>query len=127
MGEGEDGPKATGRKPRRRRHPRRELFGPRSGNGYADLAAYDADGNGWIDEADPVFTRLRLWCWDGTGEARFLALGEVGIGAIYLAYAPGAFNLRDGQNQVQGRIRRTGIFFREDGTAGTTHCLDLIV
>ena len=27
-----------------------ELFGTKSGDGFADLAAYDADGNGWIDE-----------------------------------------------------------------------------
>ena len=33
------------------KHPR-ELFGTKSGNGFADLAKYDSDGNGWIDEAD---------------------------------------------------------------------------
>ena len=33
----------------------RQLFGPTSGDGFADLAAYDSDANGWIDEADPVF------------------------------------------------------------------------
>lgn len=27
-----------------------ELFGTKSGDGFADLAEYDADGNGWIDE-----------------------------------------------------------------------------
>ena len=26
-----------------------ELFGTKSGNGYADLAEYDIDKNGWID------------------------------------------------------------------------------
>src|SRR6185295_8479743 len=32
----------------------RELFGPQTGSGFAELASYDADGNGWIDEGDPV-------------------------------------------------------------------------
>lgn len=31
------------------------------GDAFADLAAHDSHGNGWIDEADPVFTRPRLW------------------------------------------------------------------
>ena len=29
-----------------------ELFGTKSGDGFADLAEYDEDGNGWIDEDD---------------------------------------------------------------------------
>ena len=28
----------------------KELFGTASGNGFGDLAAYDQDNNGWIDE-----------------------------------------------------------------------------
>jgi len=31
-----------------------ELFGTKSGDGFADLAKYDSDGNGWIDENDPI-------------------------------------------------------------------------
>ena len=41
-----------------------ELFGPRTGNGFAELAAYDEDGNGWIDEADSIYERLRIWTRD---------------------------------------------------------------
>ena len=43
-----------------------ELFGTKSGDGFKDLAKYDLDGNGWIDEADPI--------WSKKGSARF-ALG----------------------------------------------------
>jgi hypothetical protein len=38
-----------------------ELFGPGTGNGFAELARHDSDGNGWIDEADPVYQQLRVW------------------------------------------------------------------
>ncbi|KAB2961932.1 VCBS repeat-containing protein, partial [Zoogloea sp.] len=45
----------------------RQLFGPNSGDGFADLARYDSDANGWIDEADPVFGRLGVWTPDAQG------------------------------------------------------------
>jgi hypothetical protein len=32
-----------------------ELFGARSGDGFAELAALDGDGNGWIDEGDAAW------------------------------------------------------------------------
>lgn len=38
-----------------------ELFGTKSGDGFADLAEYDEDGNGWIDEDDGIFSQLRIW------------------------------------------------------------------
>jgi hypothetical protein len=44
-----------------------ELFGPSTGNGFTELAGYDADHNGWIDEADPIYGRLSLWNGDVTG------------------------------------------------------------
>src|SRR5690554_2800976 len=31
-----------------------ELFGPQTGQGFAELAAYDEDGNGWIDSNDSL-------------------------------------------------------------------------
>ncbi len=45
-----------------------ELFGTKSGNGFADLAAYDEDGNGWIDENDAVFDLLKVWYRDSSGK-----------------------------------------------------------
>jgi hypothetical protein len=36
-----------------------ELFGPATGSGFGELAALDGDGNGWIDENDDAFARLR--------------------------------------------------------------------
>jgi hypothetical protein len=38
----------------------RELFGPRTGDGFAELAAYDDDGNNWIDENDGIHDNLSI-------------------------------------------------------------------
>ncbi|MDE6686673.1 MAG: hypothetical protein K2K17_05105, partial [Lachnospiraceae bacterium] len=45
-----------------------ELFGTKSGNGFADLAAYDDDGNGWIDENDAIWSKLLIWTKDEHGK-----------------------------------------------------------
>lgn len=102
-----------------------ELFGPQTGNGFAELAAYDQDGNGWIDEADEIFDRLRIWTRDAQGNETLLALGEKGIGAIYLGYADTPFSMRDSQNQENGQLRSTGIFLRENGSTGSIQQVDL--
>ena len=44
-----------------------ELFGTRNGDGFADLAQYDEDGNGWIDENDSIWSKLKIWCKDENG------------------------------------------------------------
>ncbi len=97
-----------------------ELFGPRTGNGFADLAAYDADGNGWVDENDPIFTKLRVWTQDGLS-----TLSENGIGAISTSSAETPFALKDATNALQANVRATGIYLSEDGAAGTIQQVDL--
>jgi len=102
-----------------------ELFGPQSGSGFQDLAQYDQDKNQWIDENDPIFNKLRIWTKDDTGKDQLLALGEVGIGAIYLGHVSTNFTLR--QPEVQGKIRESSFFLREDGTAGAIQEVDMRV
>lgn len=102
-----------------------ELFGTKSGNGFADLAVYDEDGNGWIDEGDSVFDRLRIW--ENSGESsRLLALGEVGVGAIYLGSAKSDFEYRNPRGDVLGALRSTGLFLFEDGRGGNISQIDFV-
>jgi hypothetical protein len=75
-----------------------ELFGPQSGNGFEELAQYDNDNNGWIDESDSIYEKLRIWSKDGNGNDYLFALGEKGIGAIYLGNIGTEFNITDNQN-----------------------------
>lgn len=105
----------------------RELFGPSSGDGFAELAAYDEDGNQWIDENDSVFDRLRIWERDAAGNFSLLGLAQRDIGAISLQKASTPFALNDSANNTLGQVRTTGLFLRESGTAGTVQQLDLVV
>lgn len=104
-----------------------ELFGPKSGNGFSDLAAYDIDKNSWIDENDAIFDKLRIWSKDADGKDYLFALGEKGIGAIYLGNISTSYALKDSNNQTDAQLQRTGIFLNESGTAGTIQHIDLSV
>lgn len=105
----------------------RELFGALSGNGFADLSAYDLDGNGWIDRADPVFEQLQVWIGAGTGDERLKSLQDLGIGAIYLGSASTPFSINDPANDQLGQLRSTGVFVYESGEVGTVQQIDLAV
>ncbi|MCR4584726.1 MAG: hypothetical protein K5686_03285 [Lachnospiraceae bacterium] len=104
-----------------------ELFGTRSGDGFADLAEYDSDGNGWIDEADPVFDRLKIWVVDADGSRQLYSLKDKNIGAICLASADTEFSLTSLQdNNLNGKIRKSGVFLYEDGRAGSMMHIDIM-
>lgn len=102
-----------------------ELFGTKSGNGFADLALYDIDKNGWIDEADEIFDKLKIWTMDRDGTQKLLGLKEAGVGALYLGSSAADFSLKDANNATQAMIRSTGMFLYEDGRTGTLQQLDL--
>ncbi len=102
-----------------------ELFGPQSGDGFGDLAEYDEDGNGWIDENDSIWNKLKIWCRNEKGENELYTLAEKGVGAICLQKAATDFALKDTKNQAKGYIRSTGIFLYENGNVGSVQHLDL--
>ncbi len=104
-----------------------ELFGTRSGDGFADLAAYDEDGNGWIDENDEIFSKLRIWSKDKDGNDVLKTLKEADVGAIYLGSASSQFSITDEKNNdVLGAVRATGVYLKEStGMAGTVQQVDL--
>ncbi len=105
-----------------------ELFGTQSGDGFADLAAYDTDGNGWIDEADAIFDKLRIWTKDANGNDILCAIGKAGVGAIYLGNQQTEFALNSTKdNSTNALIRKTGIFLYENGGCGTIQHLDMAI
>jgi hypothetical protein len=99
-----------------------ELFGATSGNGFAELAAFDNDHNGWIDEADPVFAQLAVWSGDN-----WSSLAGRGVGALYTGAVDAPFSLKNSENGLLGEIRAAGIYLTEAGTAGALQQLDLAV
>lgn len=103
-----------------------ELFGTASGDGFADLAAYDDDGNGWIDENDAIWSKLLIWTKDENGKDVLYHLKDKGIGAICLESVDTEFSLKSlKDNAVNGKIRKTGVFLYENGMAGTVQHLDI--
>lgn len=104
-----------------------ELFGPESGNGFSELAKYDFDGNRWIDEADNVYGKLRIWTRDSAGNDLLLTLADKNIGAIYLGSIEAKFNMKDNKNALQGEVSKMGVFLKNDGSAGTVQQIDLTI
>lgn len=102
-----------------------ELFGTASGNGFADLAAYDEDGNGFIDEGDEIFDKLKIWIMDENGNEQLVSLKEKGVGAICLQNMSTDFSITGQDNQTRGMIRNTGFFLYESGAAGSIQHVDV--
>lgn len=101
-----------------------ELFGPETGNGFAELARLDSDRNGWIDEGDPAFADLRLW--QGMEEDRQLVrrLDEAGVGALATLAAETPFALKEHGEQV-GQMRSSSVWLGETGGAGVVRQIDV--
>ena len=105
-----------------------ELFGTKSGDGFKDLAAFDEDGNGWIDENDSIYSKLKVWTKDEAGNDYLINLKDADVGAIYLDNVDTQFSLKDGNNRLNGEIKKTGIYLHEStGAAGTLNHVDLAV
>jgi hypothetical protein len=104
-----------------------ELFGPNTGDGFTELAEYDEDGNNWIDENDSIYDRLRIWTKDAAGNDVLFALGQKGVGAIYLGNTSTSFEMKDSGNNLQGQVKNSGVFLYESGLAGTIQQIDLAV
>lgn len=104
-----------------------ELFGPQNGNGFSELSKYDEDKNQWIDENDSIFNKLRIWTKDETGKESLFALGEKGIGAIFLGNVSTPFAINTPDNKQNAQLSQTGVVLKEDGTATTIQHLDFVV
>jgi hypothetical protein len=102
-----------------------ELFGPATGEGFAELAKYDADGNGWIDENDPVFRQLQLWKPTGDGNGQLSSLQSRDVGALFLGHQATSFQLRSASNDDLGSVRSSGVYLTESGGAGSIQQIDL--
>lgn len=104
-----------------------ELFGTESGNGFADLAQYDSDGNLWIDGNDAVFAELRILRKDAGGNDSLSTLAQSGVGALYLGNATTPFSINTTSNASLGQVRSSGIYLYETGGVGTLQQVDLAV
>ncbi len=100
-----------------------ELFGPVSGNGFAELAQNDSDGNGWIDAGDPIYYMLKLWKKGQNGES-LQDLASLNIGALMIGGIQTPLSLQ-GDNELLGKICESGLYISEDGKPGYIQELDI--
>ena len=103
-----------------------ELFGPQSGDGFADLAKLDSDANGWIDEGDEAFVDLKLWQMGIDGGSTVKTLAEAGIGALATQNAETPFSIKE-DGEALGQVRSSSIWLGETGGAGIVRQVDLAV
>ncbi len=102
-----------------------ELFGAQSGNGFMDLASYDEDNNGWIDEADSIYSKLKIYAPDADGNMQLYTLKDKDIGALCLQNAATDFTVKDANNITNGIIRSSGVYLHENGQVGLMQQVDL--
>ena len=101
-----------------------ELFGTQTGDAYGELAQYDDDGNGWIDENDAIFSQLKVWHNQADSQAT-ISLAQAGVGAIYLGNTPFEYQMRDSQGALQGQSKQAGLVLMENGEVKTSQAIDL--
>ncbi len=104
----------------------KELFGPVSGNGFAELKALDEDGNDWIDEMDAVYRQLAIWTRDNEGKDVLSSLKQSTVGALYLGNVSSPFDIKDSQNNLQAQVRASGIWLSDSGQVGSMQQIDLV-
>jgi hypothetical protein len=102
-----------------------ELFGPATGNGFNELASYDQNHNGWIDSADAVYSKLKVWTPSTDGSGSLTSLQDAGVGAIALNATATPFELKGANNVSLGAVRATSVYLSDSGDAGTVQQIDL--
>lgn len=104
-----------------------ELFGPKTGSGFQELATLDSDQNGWLDEGDAAFDKLRIWIHGADGSDKVLGLVEAGVGALFVNGLKGGISLKDDHFQTVGVTKANGVYLKESGQAALIHEIDLVI
>ncbi|WP_026959626.1 hypothetical protein [Aliagarivorans taiwanensis] len=97
-----------------------ELIGERSGDGFAELAALDEDGNGFIDQGDSIFSQIYFYQSDGPASR----LEELGVAALSVDASATPYHFKQGDS-TYAMLRASSFALMEDGRAAGLHQLDL--
>lgn len=101
-----------------------ELFGPRTGNGFGELAQLDGDSNGWIDSGDVAYADLKLWRLADDGTSGVESLTDAGIGALATASAETPFTIKENGEAV-AQVRASSVWLGEHSGAGVVRQIDV--
>lgn len=100
-----------------------ELFGPQTGQGFAELAAFDDNGNGFIDPSDDIWQYLYLW----RPNQPLQSMAEAKLGAFSVSSVATPMPLLDKQQQKTGEIQRSGLAFTDNARPVLVQQIDLLV
>lgn len=100
-----------------------ELFGPQTGQGFAELAKFDDNGNGFIDPGDDIWQYLYLW----RPNEQLLCMNDTKLGAFSISSAATPMPLLDKQQHKTGEIQRSGLAFTADAKPVLVQQIDLVV
>lgn len=100
-----------------------ELFGAKTGNGFAELSAFDSNQNGLIEQQDSQFSHLQLW----NGHNGYQTLSDGNIKAISLSASNTPFTFTDGEGNPKAQLRQTSVFITENNRLGAIHQIDIAV
>lgn len=104
-----------------------ELFGTASGNGFADLAQYDHDHNGWIDENDAIYNQLRIWVKADAQHDTLITLNDAHVGAIALANLATPFEIKGAAPQTFAEVQASGIYVTNEGQIKIIQQIDWLI
>lgn len=102
-----------------------ELFGAKSGNGFSDLASFDDNKDGVIDEQDSVFGKLKIW-FKTNNKDSLVSLKSERVGAILLESISSQFELKNGAD-TNAKLQQSSIVLFENGKAGWISHVDFAV
>lgn len=104
-----------------------ELFGPTTGQGFAELAQLDSNSNGFIDVDDKQFEQLYLWQpSDNQNQTeQWLSLKEAQIQAISLSAITTPFDFYDQNGEVQAQLRQSSFAITDGGVGRGVHQVDV--
>ena len=100
-----------------------ELFGPQTGQGFAELAAFDDNGNGFIDPSDDIWQYLYLW----RPNQPLQSMTEAKLGAFSVSSVATPMPLLDKKQQKTGEIQRSGLAFTDNARPVLLQQIDLLV
>ena len=104
-----------------------ELFGPKTGQGFVELAQLDSNKNGFIDTEDEQFEQLYLWqpSDDNSPTEQWLSLKDAKIQAISLSAISTPFDFFDQQGEIQAQLRQSSFAISESGLGRGVHQVDV--
>lgn len=102
-----------------------ELFGSQTGNGFFELAEYDSNHDGFINQHDDVFNQLLIW-QPGNGD-KLTNLSDTDVDTLSLQAVNTEFQFTNSKNELLGQMRQSSVYAKEGGSVGSLHQVDLVI